>query len=323
MQEITIRDNDSGQRFDKYLQKYLKEAPKGFIYKMLRKKNIKLNGKRAEGREILKTGDHVFLFFSEETLHKFCGNGEAQKEKQYPCTDLGILYENDHILLLDKPAGVLSQKAAPDDVSMVEYVLGYLQKTGQWVPGDTFTPAICNRLDRNTSGLLIAGKSLRGLQQMAVLLRERTLDKYYTTIVEGVMKEPAAICGYLEKDKKTNTVHIYDRAAEGRAFIKTAYEPIRTGKNHTLLRVRLITGKTHQIRAHLSSIGHPLAGDKKYGGHPLVSEDGSNHYFLHAEELTFPELSEEFRDLSQQTFRTPPPTMFQKTIQKFFSKEDI
>ena len=163
MKEIVVQNTDSGQRLDKFLQKYLKEASKGFLYKMLRKKNIKLNGSRAEGKEILAIGDRVTLFLSEETIQKFRGETEQQI---YPQTGLSILYEDKNVLLLDKPAGLLSQRAKKEDISLVEYLLGYLQNRGEWRPGDTFTPGICNRLDRNTSGIVIAGKSLAGSQKM-------------------------------------------------------------------------------------------------------------------------------------------------------------
>ncbi len=150
MREIKIERNDSGQRLDKFLQKYLKEASRGFLFKMLRKKNITLNGKRAEGREILSEGDTVSVFFSDETFEKFRG---VHKERRYPTTNLDILYEDSEAALLNKPVGMLSQKAKESDVTLVEYFLGYLQQKGEWREGGSFTPAVCNRLDRNTSGV--------------------------------------------------------------------------------------------------------------------------------------------------------------------------
>jgi len=195
MREIKIERNDSGQRLDKFLQKYLKEASRGFLFKMLRKKNITLNGKRAEGREILSEGDTVSVFFSDETFEKFRG---VHKERRY-------------------------QKAKESDVTLVEYFLGYLQQKGEWREGGSFTPAVCNRLDRNTSGVVIAGKSLYGLQKMSELLKRRTIDKYYLTIVEGVVRQPSMIRGYLCKDEKINKVTVYDEPAVDRVFIETGY----------------------------------------------------------------------------------------------------
>ena len=309
MKEIIVRDNDSGQRLDKFLQKFLREASKGFLYKMLRKKNIKLNDRRAEGKEILAIGDRVTLYLSDETIQKF--RGEAER-LIYPQTNLRILYEDENVVLLDKPAGLLSQKAKKEDISLVEYFLGYLQNKGEWQPGDTFTPGICNRLDRNTSGIVIAGKSLAGLQKMSELLKERMVDKYYLTIVEGVMRKPEVIHGYLRKDEKTNQAAVYEQAGEGRSYIETGYEPLTDNGIYTLLRVKLITGKTHQIRSHLGSIGHPLLGDVKYGGKRYKGLSG---YLLHASEVHFPELPESFKELSGECVKAPLPLTF-KNIEK-------
>lgn len=314
MQEIEIGRNEGGQRLDKFLQKYLREASKGFLYKMLRKKNIKLNGAKAAGSEILKDGDRVALYFAEETLQKFRGQAA---ETDYPVTELSVIYEDAHVVLLDKPAGLLSQKAKYNDTTLVEYFLGYLQKTNQWQPGGTFTPGICNRLDRNTSGLVIAGKSLAGSQKMAQLLKERRIDKYYRTIVEGVMTEPAVVRGYLSKDGSENRVTVFATGGPGRSYIETAYEPLKNNGSATLLRVKLMTGKTHQIRSHLASIGHPLLCDVKYGG---SRKAGQKHFFLHAEEIVFPVMEEPFTGLGGQAFTAPLPPRFQNMSERLFGK---
>lgn len=314
MKEIRIEKNDSGQRLDKYLQKYLKEASKSFLYKMLRKKNIKLNGKKAEGNEMLAAGDVVSIFFSDETFEKFRG---AKKETIYPVTDLDILYEDDDVILLNKPVGMLSQKAKNEDVTLVEYYLGYLQKEKKWDVNGSFRPGICNRLDRNTSGIVIAGKSLRGLQKMSEILKDRTLDKYYLTIVEGVMKKPSTIKGYMQKDEKTNKVYIFSEGAPDRSRIETEYEPLVDNGEYTLLRVKLVTGKTHQIRSHLSSIGHPLIADVKYGGRKV---QGERSFFLHAQEICFPKMEEPFEMLSERVVHAPLPARFEKMKIQLFGK---
>ena len=316
MREIIIGKNESGQRFDKFLQKYLKEASKSFIYKMLRKKNIKLNQGKAEGNEMLCEGDKVAIYFSEETLQKFRGEMELEK---YPVTDLDILFEDEQVAFINKPAGMLSQKAKPEDRSLVEYFLGYMQSSGKWKGDEAFTPGICNRLDRNTSGIVIAGKTLQGLQKMSELLKERTLDKYYLTIVEGVMKEPAIIKGYLSKDEAINKVQIFDTDAPGRAYIETGYEPLCNNGKHTFLRVKLITGKTHQIRSHLGSIGHSLLGDKKYGGQAYP---GLKSYLLHAEKICMPVLEMPFENLSEKSFLAPLPKKFEKIKNELFKGVD-
>ena len=314
MREIVIGKNESGQRLDKYLQKYLREANKSFLYKMLRKKNIKLNGTRATGGEMLKLGDRVAIYFSEETLQKFRG---AEEVPQYPVTDLSVVYEDEHIVLLNKPVGMLSQKAKKNDATLVEYLLGYLQHSGQWKPGGSFKPGICNRLDRNTSGLVIAGKSLMGLQKMSELLKERRVDKYYLTIVEGVMTEPAVVCGYLSKDAEKNQVRIYDEDGPGRVRIETGYEPLINNGDYTLLKVKLITGKTHQIRSHLASIGHPLLCDIKYGAR---KQNGQTSFFLHAEKVCFPAMDGEFSGLDGKVITAPIPPRFENMIKKLFGK---
>lgn len=305
MKEIVIGRNQCDQRLDKFLAKYLKEAPKSFIYKMLRKKNIKLNGKRAQGSEKLLEGDRVALYLSDETLEKFLGR---QKTEQRVRGDVGkvhldIVYENEHIALINKPAGMLSQKAEAGDLSLVEYFTEYCGGAEEG-----FSPGICNRLDRNTSGLVIAGKTLAGLQKMSELIRERRIEKYYMTIVKGKMETGASVEGYLKKDSKTNKVSISPVPAEGASYIKTEYEPLNTDGAYTLLRVRLHTGKPHQIRSHLSSLSHPVVGDVKYGGG--VKNGSIRRQLLHAYEICFPKLEPPFDDLSETCFRAELPEDF-------------
>ncbi len=313
MRELQIEKSDSGQRLDKFLKKYLKEAPASFIYKMLRKKNIKLNGKRAEGSEKLRESDVITLYLAEDTIVKFC---QRTQMVSYPTAELDIVYEDEHVLILNKPAGMLSQKAKKEDVTLVEYLLGYLQQQGEWKPGDRVTPSICNRLDRNTSGLVIAGKSLQGLQNMSELLRKRTIEKYYLTIVEGVMDTPEQLKGFLQKDERKNQIQIYETGGLNRVPIETHYEPLKNNGSYTLLKVKLITGKTHQIRGHLSSIGHPVVGDIKYGGKPV---GGQRKQLLHAYEIIFPRLDDPMEQLSGRTFRAQPPSDFMKIEKMLFN----
>lgn len=313
MREIMIGRAESGQRFDKYLKKYFREAPGSFIYKMLRKKNIKLNGKRAQGSELLQEADVVTLYLAEDTIEKFRME-KGHSPVKYPEGQLDIVYEDGDVILLNKQAGVLSQRAGKDDVSLVEYLLGYLQKTGAWKPDDTYTPSICNRLDRNTSGIVLAGKNLPALQALSGLLKSGGIQKYYLTVAEGVIRQRAELTGFLQKDEKKNIARVLAKGGEGLAPVETHIEPICDNGDYTLLRVRLVTGKPHQIRAHLSGIGHPVLGDMKYGGKPY---GGRRQQLLHAWRVIFPEIPG-YPGISGRSFTAPPPVDFQKIIDRLF-----
>lgn len=311
MQEIIVSVNEAGQRFDKLLGKYLNEAPKSFIYKMLRKKNIVLNGKKATGNEKLMIGDSVKLFLADETIEKF-SKIKITKTK----TKLDIIYEDEDVLIINKPVGMLSQKAETQDVSLVEHVISYLLESKQITEEELrkFKPAVCNRLDRNTSGLVVAGKSLAGLQKMGQLFKERSMKKYYRCLVCGKVSERQYIKGYLTKDEITNKVCILENQEEGSLPIETEYRPIWCNEEYTLLEVHLITGRTHQIRAHLASVGHPIVGDYKYGIHK-VNEAYKSRYrlqsqLLHAYRLEMPIMEEQFVGLSGQKYIAPLPELF-------------
>ncbi len=327
MKERIITSKEAGQRLDKYLGKYFEKAGKSFIYKMLRKKNITLNGKKAEGSEKLNEGDVIKMFLADETIEKFSqhitieNTGYAIQEKK---EELSILYEDDNVLIINKPAGMLSQKARPDDISLVEHITSYLLDSGQFNAEQMkgFRPGISNRLDRNTSGIIVAGKSLEGLQVMGELFKERTLDKYYYCIVKGVVEKKEQIEGYLYKNHSHNKVTISKEPKEGSEYIKTQYEPVKRSEDYTLLRVKLITGRSHQIRAHLKSIGHPIIGDGKYGDVRVNKYFKKNfklkHQLLHAAELHFPIMKEGFESLSEQIIKAPFPDYFEEIIDDIF-----
>ncbi len=310
MRTLRVSEQEAGQRLDKYLGRYLALAPRSFLYKMLRKKNIKLNGRKAEGGEKLSAGDEITLYLAEDTISAFQKREDCGEILRGRAWKPDVVYEDGDILVLNKPIGMLSQKATREDVSLIEYLTWYLRGTGEYQAENSmaFRPGICNRLDRNTSGLIVAGKTVRGLQWMNRLFRERDLKKYYLCIVEGAVDRKSRICGYLKKDERRNTVTVLAEQESGADRIETEYEPVQTarfeGGEYTLLRVRLITGKSHQIRAHLGSIGHPVVGDRKYGGEDMCrlfqKAFGLRHQLLHAWRLEIgrPEyLPEQYRGM--------------------------
>lgn len=321
MQIVNVSDMEAGQRLDKFLGKYMSKAPKSFFYKMLRKKNIKLNGAKADGSERLVTGDEITLYLSEETIKNF---QETVTTSEYDSTEgtLDILYEDANVLMINKEAGMLSQKARKEDISLIEHITAYLLHTGQITEAQlqSFHPGVCNRLDRNTSGIIIAGKTLLGLQKMSELLKERDLGKYYQCIVKGNVQKKQCIEGYLVKNKNHNRVQIFQEYIQGADYIKTEYEPLCHNESFTLLKVRLLTGKSHQIRAHLQSIGHPIIGDGKYGdvavNKKMRKEYGLKHHLLHSWQLVLPEIEEEaFAGISGKTIVAPLPQEFERIKQ--------
>ena len=318
MKEFQITDNEAGQRFDKYLAKLLRNAPKSFFYKMLRKKNITLNGRKATGNEKLNTGDQIRLFLSDETFSKF----SQQEQTARAVTDLDIIYEDTDILLINKPAGMLSQPDDTKEPSMVEYLIGYLLQNGSLTEENlrTFHPSVCNRLDKNTSGVIAAGKSLAGLQELSTLFHDRTVHKDYLCIVKGKLTRSRHIRGYLHKDANLNKVSVSPTKEKDAQPIETQYTPICNNEHATLLKVRLITGRTHQIRAHLASIGHPIVGDAKYGD-VQVNKKYHTQYkvksqLLHSWKLVLPQLEGELANLSDMEITAPVPKVLKQIITK-------
>lgn len=319
MQQITVSSRDAGQRLDRFLGKYMPEAPKSFFYKMLRRKNITLNGKKAAGMEKLEENDTIKLFLSEETIEKFRGSHSVNGVQG----GLDIIYEDGEILAVNKPLGMLSQKAARDDISLVEYLEAYISAKESDAFDSGFRPGICNRLDRNTTGIVIAGKSVGSLQYMNRMFRERAVDKRYLCLVKGRVDERVQASGFLTKDTRHNRVYVSDVEKEGAVRIETAYEPLEhavfLGECYTLLGVHLITGKSHQIRAHLKSMGHPIVGDTKYGEkniyHLFKKNFGVRYQLLHAWKLQFGEVDyipEQYRGMC---LRAPLPDVFFRVLQ--------
>jgi len=318
VKELIIGKNEAGQRFDKYLKKVLKEAPNSFIYKMLRKKNITINGQKADGTEKTSEGDVVKFFLSDETFDKM--QGQTNTDLYFKNLDykkyIDVIFEDDDIVVLNKPVNLLTQSDDSGEYCLNDYYLAYLYDTNKLTVESykTFHPSVSNRLDRNTTGLVLCGKSLKGSQNNAAILKNRDLNKYYLALVDGIIKESGSIKAYLLKDDNKNTVEISDTKTEGASPIHTEYEPVEIFNNTTLLKIHLITGKTHQIRAHLASIGHPIIGDYKYGNKKLNNEYkeklGINMQLLHSYIMNIDDFS----------VMAPKPLHFEKAIN--YAKEN-
>lgn len=323
MKEIKITKNEENQRLDKFLLKYMNKASKAFIYKMLRKKRIKYNGKKAEGNELLQGGDSLLLYLSEETIASFMEEKTVAEAKRH----FGIIYEDDDILAVAKPAGLLTHPEKSDDKdTLIDQVLFYLYQKGQYTPSpqSAFTPALCNRLDRNTSGIVLAGKTLKGVQDLNEAIRNRQVDKYYLTMVKGEVKEAGEISAFLSKEEGKNQVRISkDAGIDGKESI-TRYRPLAYGNGYTLLEIHLITGKTHQIRAHLQSIGHPVVGDRKYGNtevnQKFRQDFALSNQFLHGARFVFSDTRGPLAYLKGKTLVAPLPKVFQQIVEDIFGE---
>lgn len=310
MKEFIISQSQSGQRSDKFIQRILPGAGKSFIYKMMRKKNIVLNDKKIEGNEILSKGDVLKIWFSDETFTKLSKAAESDSHASIytdaydKLKNVEVLYETDDILIADKPSGVLSQKSSADDISLNEWLIGYLKNKADYELNlSYFKPSVQNRLDRNTSGLVLCSKTVLGAALLSDMIKNRTVKKYYHAFVLGSITEGQTLKGYHIKDEANNKVEIltqpeYDSLSSDSKNkyvpVVTAYKPI--GAPYTVLddiivtsiEVELITGKSHQIRAHMASVGHPLIGDEKYGNRKVNKLLNKNHQMLHAKRLEFP-----------------------------------
>ncbi len=318
MKEYTITSAESGQKCIKYCEKILPKAGSGFLHKMMRKKNITINGKKTDGSKRLQEGDVLRFFFADDTFELFAGTSD-EKETHPSLDKERILYEDEHVLFYNKPVGVLSQKARPEDVSINEMLLSYLKDKRT----DTISKAsICNRLDRNTSGIVICGKTYQGLRRMNERIADRSIGKYYHCIVCGTVDCPILLHGYLKKDEKSNKVEIRKAAFEGASYIETEIRPLISGAELSLLEVHLITGKTHQIRSSLADMGHAILGDYKYGNKDMndrfKKKYGLKCQLLHAYRVVFPEMEGELARLSRKEIIAPKPELFMQ-----IEKEEI
>ncbi len=320
MQQIEINKNEAGQRLDKFLQKFMPLASSSFFYKMIRKKNITLNEKKAEGKKKLAIGDLITLYLSDETIHKFQKDGgkAGEYEQAYQkLKGIKVIYEDGHIVVMDKPLGVLSQKAEQGDASLNEWLIGYLLAQGTLTENQlsTFKPSVCNRLDRNTQGLVIGAKTLAGSQRMGELFKYRKVRKFYRMFVKGKVEKEEVLEGYLIKDETANKVRLVEeKSGENSHYIQTRYYPVKRFSDRTLVEAELITGKSHQIRIHMAGTGHPILGDYKYGDKSwndwYKEKYHISNQMLYACRLEFPEMEPPFEGLHKKILKAPVPQIF-------------
>ncbi|MTI69607.1 MAG: RluA family pseudouridine synthase [Firmicutes bacterium] len=321
MKEIKIDTNDKNQRMDKFLKKFMPKANAGFLYKMLRKKRIKLNGKKAKPKSKLKKGDIIQLYLSEQTINKFKGNINIIDSP----INLDVIYEDENIVLINKKKGELSQPTGKKgEISLVDKLIKYLYENKEYDPEreKTFKPAICNRLDRNTGGIVIGAKNFKALQSINRTIRNKELKKYYKCMVKGRIDKEKDIEGYLIKDNNKNVVEISKTKKRDSKKINTKIKPINNFEKYTLLEIDLITGRTHQIRAHLASIGNPIIGDYKYGdrhiNNKFKNEFKLESQILYAYKIVFHGLDDELSYLNDKKFTADMDNNSQKIINKFF-----
>ena len=319
MRTFTVNANDAGQRLDKYLSKCTDGMPRSLLYKYIRKKRVKVNGARAHEGDILSAGDTVELWIPDE----FFGEGKKSEGYGKVKTVPDIVYEDANILLCDKKPGILVHLGDEGDANRAEgseretliYVLtAYLVNKGEYVPEDerSFAPALCNRIDRNTGGIDILAKNASALRQMNEAIREDRVTKRYLCAAHGKIPAPATARAWHTKDYRTNTVRISETKTPGAKEIVTAYRPLSYSPEHdlTLLEVTLITGRTHQIRAHLAFLGHPLLGEGKYAKNARDREMGYSSQALYSASVSFsfPQAEEgaDLTALNGRTFRVAP-----------------
>jgi 23S rRNA pseudouridine955/2504/2580 synthase len=317
MKEIKITENEAQQRLDRFLRKYLPDFSLGDIYKLFRNKRVKVNNKREKENYMLQLDDMLQLYISEPVQTE-------QREAVAAAKPIEIVYEDENLLLVNKPFGLLTHPDSPGDSdTLIDRALYYISKQEGYTSSPTFTPSVCNRLDRNTGGIVIVAKTYKALKSTNKLIRERGLQKLYLCVVKGIIKEAGEVENFLLKDEASNKVEILEEHEEGAKGVHTKFRPLGNNGEYTLMEVELITGRPHQIRAHFASIGHPIVGDVKYGDKNInkmfFDKFKLKHQFLFAYKLVFKVEEEGLQYLKGRSFTSELPASFERITQQLFN----
>ncbi|SHE51516.1 RluA family pseudouridine synthase [Clostridium fallax] len=317
--KIEITTNEAGQRLDKFLRKLLKDVPLSAIFRALRKGDIRVNGKKGKEKYSLNEGDIVEIKYIMSKKEK-----KDEKFKEVDPKSLRIIYEDESMALVEKWPGILVHSDKKDgDPTLTDYVLSYLNRKGDYLPEKevTFTPASCNRLDRNTSGIVFFGKTFEGLKLLNEMIRERKISKYYCALVKGRIKD-GKYEAYITKDEENNISQVFENERKNTKKIAMEVKTLESNGAYSLIEINLITGKSHQLRAHLSFLGNPIIGDPKYGDKRLNSffenKYGLNYQFLYAYKVIFKNVPEKFNHLKNKTIAETLPPIFKKIKRDVF-----
>ena len=326
MVDFVITENEAGQRLDRFLRKYMKKAPLSMIYKTIRK-DVKINGKRGHEDTILQEGDRLALYIPEDKLKEMTRVETRKRVRR----QFRIAYEDDNLLIVEKPAGLLTHGDSREKKNtLANQVCGYLQEKGEFDPAreKSFVPSPVNRLDRNTTGLVIFGKNAETLRSFTKYIRERQyVSKYYVTLVKGFLKENLVLQDRIEKDHGRNISQVTENTADGKSA-ETFVRPSAVKNGFSVVEVELVTGRTHQIRVHLSHEGYPLVGDMKYGDRKVngmaKNRLGLTTQLLHAYQLRFDGMEGSCAYLNGKTVKAGLPQEFRGVLEKLgFTSKDL
>ena len=322
MKKLVIKENDANQRIDKYLKKLLCNASSNFIYKMFRKKDIKINGTRVNEKYILQNGDVLEMFLYEDKFNELTKEKDIYDLKR----EFKVLYEDQNILVVDKPVGLLVHGDANENVNTLSHqVLSYLKEKGELdvTRESTFMPGPAHRLDRNTSGIVIFGKTLAAMQDLNEMIKKRHhIEKSYLTICGGKLTKKQELIGYVKKVTNEDRVQFVKKDDKDALMMKTIVNPLKYTNDYSLVEVKIITGRMHQIRIHLASINHPVIGDRKYGDFSLNKvvrqKYGLNNQLLHAYKIKFVDPFGSLSYLKDKEIICPKPKLFTKIEKSLF-----